>query len=154
MAANLFAYGTLMFPEVAARIAAIQTWGEPVTLERFTRCTVRIPGRTRGLFPAVIPAPNERVNGLLYRDVSDRELALLDEFEGVTQGSYVRELRTIDTDSGICPAFIYVCGDQLKQFLSGAWSPLAFREDELDWYISHIVDGFADDRRVKLPDES
>lgn len=153
MSVNVFAYGTLMFPEVAGRVANIQSWGEPVSLLGFSRYKVIKPERDRGLYPAIIEDDGGIVHGLLFRNITAEQLTLLDEFEEVADGSYERRTVEVHSDSGSCQAEIYVACPRLRQLLNGTiWSPLAFREQELDWYIKNIVDGFARYVRRKLGD--
>ena len=146
MAIDLFAYGTLMFPEVAEIVANVVTWGEPVTLRGYSRFTVELPERNRGWFPA-IRAAEGHVNGLLFRHINDAQLARLDQFEDVASGSYVREQQTIHTSDGTRQACVYVCGDNLKTMLGGPWDPQSFRDNELNWYLANVVQPFADEMR-------
>ena len=89
---NIFTYGTLMFPEVAGRVAEIYTPGEPLTVLGFQRFAVRI--RERGNFPAVRPVPSASVTGLLYRNLTSQQVDWLDYFECVADGLYSRETAT------------------------------------------------------------
>ena len=143
MLVNVFAYGTLMFPEVVREVAGIRGDGGSAVLTGFRRRTVQIPNRIRGLFPAVVPSPEGRVEGVLFRDVNNRQLAEFDEFEELALGSYVREQHPVQMGSEFHEAFVYVCGPRLTRFLSGDWNPETFRREELDWYLTHFVEPYA-----------
>jgi len=155
MSSKVFAYGTLMFPEVASRVAGIDGWGEPVLLTGYSRFKVVKRERTRGLYPAIVPNEEGSVNGLLFRGITSLQLKLLDEFEEVREGSYTRECVSVDADGENCDAQIYVACEPLRKLMDGSlWSPHEFRMQELDWYLSNVVDDFVKDMRRKYPDES
>ena len=85
-----------MFPEVARPVAGITSWGEPVTLRGFRRYRVQLDG-SRGHFPAIVPDDAAQVHGLLFRNITEKQLQRLDEFEEVADGSYVRAVGSIET---------------------------------------------------------
>ena len=105
---NVFAYGTLMFPEVGGPVADLTGWGEPVTLPGYARYKVARLNRAAGFYPGIVPEAGSNVHGLLFRNITDDQLAALDEFEQIDQGWYVREHREFLTGSGPCQAHVYV----------------------------------------------
>lgn len=77
MGQALFVYGTLIFPKVM----------EAVCGEVPSSIAARLPGYRRyqvqdQIYPAVEPAPNDEVDGILYRDVAQSILKRLDRYEG------------------------------------------------------------------------
>jgi len=80
---NLFAYGTLMCPDILAEVAMPGLQGLPGVLHGYKRWTVK--GEE---YPAIRCHPDGRVQGMLYLDLPDHAWPRLDCFEG---GMYLRE---------------------------------------------------------------
>ena len=74
---NLFAYGTLMWPEVLQAIIGRRIEGEPAVLKGYQR--LRVKGAH---YPVIVPSAEHAVEGKLYVGLSKRELGALDAFEG------------------------------------------------------------------------
>jgi gamma-glutamylcyclotransferase (GGCT)/AIG2-like uncharacterized protein YtfP len=138
---HVFAYGTLMFPEVAVPVAEIYGDGEPVTIPGFRRYEAFT--RSWGNFPAIVQEATSTVDGLLFRDLSGKQLERLDWFEDVHDGLYVREQIQLEFGNERLEVFLYVCGpgleERLLQPLSRAWSPELFRRNELNRYVKQVV---------------
>lgn len=73
----LFAYGTLMFPQVFRHVTGRQAVGRPAELSGYGR--YRLHGYS---YPGLAPMPGERVQGVLYEGISVPQLRRLDIFEG------------------------------------------------------------------------
>ena len=88
---NLFAYGTLMWPEVLEAVIGRRLSGASVSLCGFLR--IRMKGE---LYPALIDAQaRDEVEGILYRGLTEAEFRHLDRFEG---GEYDRREVCIGTE--------------------------------------------------------
>jgi gamma-glutamylcyclotransferase (GGCT)/AIG2-like uncharacterized protein YtfP len=74
---NLFAYGTLMWPEVLEAVIGKHLDGVPAVLHGYVR--LRVKGEH---YPAVVPSGSRSVEGLLFKDLSDTDFEHLDRFEG------------------------------------------------------------------------
>jgi gamma-glutamylcyclotransferase (GGCT)/AIG2-like uncharacterized protein YtfP len=73
----LFAYGTLMFPEVWERIA-----GRPFVAEHATISGFAVRRVVDDVYPVLIrAATSSRVDGLVLRDIDQETLARLDAYE-------------------------------------------------------------------------
>jgi len=107
---NLFAYGTLMWPEVLESVIGRSGAGIPASLDGYRR--VRIKGAH---YPAVVPSRNDTVTGLLYAGLSEGEFRNLDRFEG-------EEYERLSVCVAGMEAEVYV--------LSSAWMHLA---DSRSW---------------------
>lgn len=77
MPAHVFTYGSLMYPEVWSRVVAGRYAPEPAVIEGFRRHA--IAGEH---YPGVVREAGGSVQGVLWRDVDDDDLARLDAFEG------------------------------------------------------------------------
>lgn len=113
---NVFAYGTLMWPEVLEAVAGRRLAGGAATLAGYKR--LRVKGEH---YPAVVPSPGDLVEGVLYRGLTAAELACLDAFEGV-------EYDRASVDIGQVRAEVYV--------LSPGWRHIAEAEP---WHPEHLT---------------
>ena len=84
---NLFTYGVLMYPEIFRALTGRELSSEPATLEGYGRHALTKGGYPK--VPAIVPAEEATVEGVLIRDVDEQTLAVLDEFEEVARGLYV-----------------------------------------------------------------
>jgi gamma-glutamylcyclotransferase (GGCT)/AIG2-like uncharacterized protein YtfP len=89
---RLFAYGTLMEPEVLQGILGRTLPCLPATLADHRRC--RVPGED---YPALIPAPGETCSGLLLSGLGNEDWRRLDAYEGLC---YIREPVLVRVASG------------------------------------------------------
>ena len=98
---NLFVYGTLLSEEIRSSV-----------LQRdFSTCEAELTGfkriiPTRG-YPYIIPDINERIRGLLLRDLDSLTMARLDEYEeeGIL---YHRRSVTVRVGTNSIPSEVYV----------------------------------------------
>jgi len=113
---NLFAYGTLMVPEIMAQVSGSTCRSRKATLHQFVRKTVR-----GEVYPAIIMQQGSSVYGIVYFDVSAAAFERLDKFEG---SLYVRTEIAVTCDNGECAkAHTYVIKAGHAHQLSDAdWS--------------------------------
>ena len=125
----LFAYGTLVFPQVFAAVAGRALAGEPAALDGYLR-----RGLIGEIFPAIVAgAEHDRVAGVLYVGLEDREWSRLDRFEG---DLYERRRVTV---AGL-DAFTYVLAARWRHRLAAEpWDPEAFARDHLDTFLSRLT---------------
>ncbi|MDF7807002.1 gamma-glutamylcyclotransferase [Pontiellaceae bacterium B12219] len=122
---NLFAYGTLMWPEVLEAVTGRRLAGEKTVLAGYTRLRVKDQ-----LYPVIIPSLDDAVEGVLYRNLTAKEFQALDAFEGE---EYDRTAVCI----GGTPAFVYVLSEDWKHIADSApWNPEDFAADELAQFCS------------------
>ena len=76
---HVFTYGSLMCPDIMAKVSGFTKPGIAARLEGFFRS--RVKGEE---YPAIAPQPEAFVEGILYSDVPAKGLELLDLFEGET----------------------------------------------------------------------
>ena len=90
---NVFAYGTLMFPEIWQRVTGRPADGIPGQVTGFSIYRVQ-----DAEFPGMIAsADDQRVPGVVYLGVDDAALARLDAFEN---DFYRREIVRVACDDG------------------------------------------------------
>jgi len=74
---HLFAYGTLMCPDIMAEVSGLHRPVTSATLRGYRR--LRVKGED---YPALLPAAAGCVPGVIYRDIPESAWILLDRFEG------------------------------------------------------------------------
>jgi gamma-glutamylcyclotransferase (GGCT)/AIG2-like uncharacterized protein YtfP len=89
---HLFAYGTLMCEDIMERVSGCRLSAAPAILRGYRRLSVR-----GAEYPGIIPHEGSRVEGLVYRHVSDSAWIRLDRFEGEM---YARQRVQIELHDG------------------------------------------------------
>ena len=74
---DLFTYGTLMSPDIMARVAGCRLASEPARLAGYRRTLVRDE-----VYPGIVETEGHEVDGILYLDASEEAIRRLDAFEG------------------------------------------------------------------------
>lgn len=74
---DLFTYGTLMSPDIMARVAGCRLASLPARLTGYKRSLVR-----NEVYPGIAQAAGHAVDGILYLEVPDVAIRRLDAFEG------------------------------------------------------------------------
>lgn len=111
----MFAYGTLMVPDVIYRVCGYRKVGHPATLVD-AKCR-----KMRGeVYPAIVHCEGHQVEGLVYTNLTAFQIELLDRFEG---SRYCREEVVVDCFDNQLTVFSYVLRDDALGDLSEqCWS--------------------------------
>ncbi len=116
---HLFAYGTLMLPEMLLEVTGVARTPSPAVLQGFKRYRVM-----HEVYPAILPVAGSEVSGRLYAGLSQENLERLDAFEG---DLYRRQAVEVQTDQGSVVAYTYVCKEEYSHLVSGeAWELRTF----------------------------
>jgi len=130
VAAHVFTYGTLLFPEVMAAVAGRAYAATPATLGGFARFCVR-----DAVYPGAVEDAGAEIRGVLYRDVDEAALLHLDRFEGELYERR-RVLVACDGDPSETAGYVYVVVRALQHRLDRRpWDPERFRRDHLASYL-------------------
>jgi gamma-glutamylcyclotransferase (GGCT)/AIG2-like uncharacterized protein YtfP len=125
----LFVYGTLLFGPVLDRVLGRRPAMLRAAAPGFAARTVA--GAT---YPGMVSSASSVVGGVLFLDLSDAELGLLDAYEGEP---YRRELiSAVDERGSVLDAFAYVV-DELE-VTSEAWESRAFFETQLEAFVAEL----------------
>lgn len=117
---NLFAYGTLMWPEVLESVIGRRPAGEPAVLSGFRR--LRVKGEH---YPAMVRSAGDSVEGVLYRGLTDEEFRHLNLFEGA-------EYNRAEVHVNGSPAITYLLSNDWKHIAeSRRWEPEHLRPEHL-----------------------
>jgi gamma-glutamylcyclotransferase (GGCT)/AIG2-like uncharacterized protein YtfP len=120
----LFAYGTLMFPPVVQSVIGRVPDGHPAVVEGYRR--LEVAGE---LFPGLIKESGNRVEGVLYLDISKDEWERLTAFE---DDFYKLEEVTVFSSGTLVQALAYVVPPSRKSILSEkVWDAESFRKNHL-----------------------
>jgi len=109
---NLFAYGTLMWPEVIYDLLGRSIPMENALLKGYKRCRIK-----RVAYPGLKKDDSSEVRGKLLRDLTPTDLKRLDRFEGV---EYERILVDVQTEKGQERAFVYIIKPEYVDILEEA----------------------------------
>lgn len=124
---DLFVYGTLMVPRVMHAVCGFAAVAEPAVLDGHRRRRV-----TGEVYPGLVVSQGDRVDGMLYRGVTDRQLARLDVFEGEM---YCRSVVEVDARGSRVKAYVYLVAPESVDALSDDdWS--------LDVFVTQGLAGF------------
>ncbi len=126
---NLFAYGSLMFPEVWNRVTGLTTPGTPV------RLTDHAARRLRDVnYPALIYAAGEETNGVLYADITPPVLAALDAFEGAFYERVM--LGVLEEQGSATSAWVYrAASPRHPDILPERWEAPRFEREHLREFL-------------------
>jgi gamma-glutamylcyclotransferase (GGCT)/AIG2-like uncharacterized protein YtfP len=128
MSHNIFAYGTLMLPQVLEALTGNLFIPKAATLNGYSRYVFK--GKC---YPGIIEDKKGIVEGVLYSDIDDRTLSIMDWFEKVL---YDRHLLTVHVENESILAYTYVVPDNHQKKLDHlSWSLEKFIEEYSETYI-------------------
>lgn len=120
---KLFVYGTLMWPEVMAAVTGRSIEGRSAVLNGVRR--VRVRGE---VYPALIPG-DDTVEGVLFENLTELDLAALDCFEGA---EYERLPVTVCCGTFAVEAAAYFASEAGLPLLEDCdWIPADLSPDQL-----------------------
>ncbi|WP_343638099.1 gamma-glutamylcyclotransferase family protein [Roseateles sp.] len=133
--AHVFTYGTLMWPDIMARVCGVTAPFAPphaATLADHARHPVR--GHD---YPAMVPSPGHQVVGRLYLDVPEPAWARLDRFEG---GDYERhEVLVTLADGNWQRAWTYLFTAGAALLDEGDWDEARFEREGKARFIARYT---------------
>ncbi len=127
---NLFAYGTLMCPEIIQIVSSKNFNGASATLENYQRFSIK-----NEVYPGIFSAPGKLVDGIVYYGLSLQSWYLLDHFEGEF---YLRKPVKIllNEERRIIDAQTYIIKPQYSYLLSSKpWNYEKFLKNGKDQFL-------------------
>ena len=109
---DLFTYGTLMSPDIMARVAGCRLAALPATLPGYRRSQVK-----GEVYPGISEDAAGQVAGILYLNLPAAALQRLDVFEGEMYER--REVLVEDEGGAVRPAMTYVFRSAYLHLLTG-----------------------------------
>ena len=138
---NLFTYGSLMFEPVWSRLVSGHYPASPATLAGFVRRCVKDDS-----YPVIFRGSStDMVEGVLYRNVTNEDIAVLDAFEG---DYYAREAVTLRLPDGSAfPAQTYVLKDQYRHIADDReWDAARFSSTDIHHFLAQYSGFLVSDR--------
>lgn len=141
----LFAYGTLLIPEIMQAVTGQKLPSIDAVLNGYCRYSIK-----NKVYPAIIAQPDASVSGRLYSDLDQSILGILDDFEDVI---YTRcDCEVKPSRDVIVNAQVYVISDLCRHLLSDkSWSIDEFRASHLGKYIKRHNKFFSQYNRTDNP---
>ena len=134
MGQNLFVYGTLMNTELLEPLSGIKPVFKPAMLTGYRRVAVR-----NAVYPAIYPAEGWVTDGQLLEDLTGRQLACLDAFEG---DCYCRCAVNVRVCGQLRHCDAYVIRPEFNHLLTDqCWHNEDFRRDHLAMYSNRLFGG-------------
>ena len=132
MSNRLFCYGTLQIPDVFKAATGKTHKGIKAKLPGYAMYKVRNAG-----YPGVVRSSNSETAGILYTNISEEDLELIDLFEG---DFFTRKLlNVIQQSNKMCKAWVYILSDRNKDKLTNdPWILKDFLKNDLKDFISSI----------------
>ena len=135
--ARLFCYGTLQIPEVITTVTGTSFAGVPARLDGYACYRVK-----DAHYPGVVPCADKNTEGVLYTGIEEKDLQVLDRFEG---SLYERQLlKTVTLDGHLRSAWVYVTPSaKAKQLTNQPW----FLQDFLNYDMEAFMQQYVHARR-------
>ena len=128
---NVFVYGTLMVKEVANAVIGFYAT-EPAKLLNYQRLKIFF-NKIELPYPALIYNKGKTTNGILFRNLNEEYIDLLDQYEGE---DYSRIKVNIQAQSEIIEAWVYVWNNPSGAKLNGNWDINEFIRKHLLEYLN------------------
>ena len=119
MNSHIFTYGSLMFSQVWQRVVRGNYRRAPATASGYARFAVA--GQT---YPGMVALPGAAVRGLVYFDVDQADIALLDSFEGSAYRRDMLEAVLEDGSAVAAGAYLHIDASALSD---AQWDPGLFQ---------------------------
>jgi len=127
---NVFAYGTLMLPEIQKALTGKEFFMQKAKLNNYKRFSKPRTNRYRG--PAIIEDKNSFVEGKILFNLDTRSRNIIDSYEGKEYG---KKFVKVIVDNKKIQAITYVASKELKQKLDGEWKIEIFIKESLNYYL-------------------
>lgn len=134
----VFVYGLLMLPEVVFAITGKNYVMQPASLVDYKRYGLsQQPGETP--VPALAHSVGHLQHGQLLLEVLAEDLALLDFFEELDSGLYLRQKVRVQSLGLWLDAWCYTAGPALQPYLSGEWSLQQVSQSHKEYLITELI---------------
>ena len=127
---HLFAYGTLLIPEIWTKVTGRIDRGDPAVVKGF--CVRRV---LDDLYPVLIRNAGESANGVVYRDIDRQMWRTLERYE---TDFYVRRsvIALLNDSTGAQECEAFVLPEAHRRFASNEpWDVETFEREDLDEYL-------------------
>ena len=138
VSSHIFVYGLLTFPDVVTALTGQQIEMKPAVLPGYRRFGLsKSPLQTA--VPVLLPETGYRQLGQVLLDVDPAAIAILDYFEELDSGHYVKTAVRIEVEGQWLEAFCYSAGPALAPYVSGDWQPEQVSAAARADLIAHLI---------------
>lgn len=131
MTALYFAYGSNMNPARMAARGMRYVDSASATLGGWRlRFNKRAEGKRGIAYANVVPDPDNRVEGVLYRLTETEEIARMDPYEGYPV-RYIRRVMDVEAQGSLLPAWVYIANPD--------WQEEGLVPER--FYLNHLLSG-------------
>ena len=127
----LFVYGTLCFPEIIENLTGKTFHSKQAILKGYERKRVK-----NADYPAIVKNDNSEVKGILFLDVDDRSIQIINFYEG---DDYRSEEMEINTSDGFVKAKVFVWNSDYDELEDTDWSLIEFLKKSLNIYVEKVI---------------
>jgi hypothetical protein len=135
---HIFVYGLLMFPEIVEALTGTKYQTLDALLNDHQR-----RGLSQSPLSAPVPvlteAPGRVQQGKLLLNVSREAIAILDFFEELDSGHYVKKAVRVQADGQWYSAFCYAIGPTLTPYIAGDWQPELVSDAQKAHFIQQVI---------------
>jgi len=129
---NVFAYGTLMLPEIQKALTGKEFFMQKAKLNNYKRFAKPRTNRYRYRGPTIIEDKNSFVEGEILFNLDTRSWNIIDSYEGK---EYEKKFVKVIVDNKKIQTITYVASKELKQKLDGEWKIEIFIKESLNYYL-------------------
>lgn len=127
---SLFAYGTLMLPEVMIAVCGSCFPSQKAVLKGYARYMTR-----NEVFPTMVMEKGACTEGLLYRGLDSKSIDLLDAFEGALYFRKEVDVTLADGSTVRCHAYV-IKGNCRSRLSDRPWDAGLFRTRDLAGFLA------------------
>lgn len=127
---HLFAYGTLMSPEIMARVTGVKGRSKKATLSGYVRRKIR-----GEVYPAITLQAGGFVDGLIYYDLTAAAFDRLDRFEGSLYARTQVAVACEDGQNATAQTYVITAG-WTHRLCQGDWSYEEFQQKQKQLFLS------------------
>ena len=135
---SLFAYGTLMFPEILGALTEREFPRQDARLGRYRRSCIYEGEMKQRPFPALTPDKHHEVHGVIIHDLDEESVLRIRFFE--EENVLYRLLPiTVEVNEKPVDTFAFHWHPLRPEYLRDEWDPEWFRTNHLDEYVHKVI---------------
>ena len=130
---HLFAYGTLMFPEIWRRVVGREFGSQAAELVGFVVLQAQ-----DDVYPVMLRSTSlDRVRGLIYFDLDDEALARLDDYESELYDRVAVDATLSNGETAACQAYVLPASHE-RIASSRRWDAAWFEREAMANYLQRL----------------
>jgi gamma-glutamylcyclotransferase (GGCT)/AIG2-like uncharacterized protein YtfP len=135
---HIFVYGLLMFPDVVTALTGKSFVMIDATLRDYRRYGLSHSPLDAPV-PVLVAETGASQQGKLLLDVDPAAVAILDVFEEIDDGHYVKQQVRVECAGQWYSAFCYAAGPALRPYASGDWQPERVSAEQKAHLVTSVI---------------